>query len=245
MKLAVCESFSLGGWLCGGVWTFNGNAGKALWPNDATADLVLERLDNEQVIIRRTDTWEKSLGVTAVYTGKRSGHRLEGQVTYSWPGHWPEPKKGTWSATVDTVNDSRTSAASSAAHARGPFPDISGVWQLVQPGRGEARNYSSIDAYTTERSNQDNLGSKNTAPAVAILQDGSDVTMVLVLGGHPRTLTFRGHVESGSLISGQSCESSLSKDNPFCLLEPVATTNLDSSHVSRYCRQPKEQNALP
>jgi hypothetical protein len=230
MKLAVCEGFSLGVWLCGGVWTFNGNTGKAQWPNDATADLVLEGFDNEQVTIRRTDTWEKSLGVTAVYTGKRNGHRLDGQVTYSWPGHWPEPKKGTWSATIDSVSDSRPSA-SATAHARGGFPDLNGVWQLVQPGRGEPKNYSSIDAYTSERSNQDNLGSKNTAPAVAIIQHDSDVTLVLVIGGHPRSLTFRGHIESSSLISGHSCDSSPSKDDPFCLLETLTTTILDPTHV--------------
>jgi len=171
----------------------------------ATADLAIERFDNGQVLIKRTDTGI-SLGLTAVYTGKRNGHRIEGQAVYTWPEKWPEPKKGTFSATIDEASEAALTPPSTF---RGLFPDLSGNWRL--------------EPATT--------GGHESGLAVAVVQNDADVNMVLLVGGQPRTFSYRGHFESATLISGQTCNSSLDKDYPHCLLESSPTAVLSSSLI--------------
>lgn len=63
IRLAECEAS-----LCGGLWTLDGTAGKARWPNDVVAELSVERFDQNKVL-RRKDTAGPFVGLTAVYTG--------------------------------------------------------------------------------------------------------------------------------------------------------------------------------
>jgi hypothetical protein len=81
IRLAECEAF-----LCGGLWTLNGTAGKAQWPNDVVAELSVERFDKDQMLVHRKDIAGPFVGLTAVYTGVVRNQRVEGDVTYSWSG---------------------------------------------------------------------------------------------------------------------------------------------------------------
>jgi hypothetical protein len=163
MRLAGCEGISRELWFCGGVWTFTGSTGKGQWPNDATADLTIERFDDEHVVIRRTDTGS-SQGLTALYTGKHDGHRIHGDVVYTWPAQWPEPKRGTFSVTMENPLESPPPARHS-----GPFPDLSGMWGPA-PGTG-----------------------LDSSLSLAVFQTGADLEMILVVGGQPRTFSYLGH----------------------------------------------------
>ena len=85
-----------------GRWTLQGRTGRASWRSGASASLDVERFDGSGVVIRRTDLPTSSTrGLTAVYTGKIEGNRIEGTVTWKWPGHWNNhPAEGFWSATI-------------------------------------------------------------------------------------------------------------------------------------------------
>ena len=90
-----------------GTWTFTGNEGIGKWQHGAIADLTVQQFDPAWVIIRRTDSSGISAGLTAVYLGKIVGNRVEGTVTWTWPGHWGnQPAKGTWYATFDDPTSS-------------------------------------------------------------------------------------------------------------------------------------------
>jgi len=191
MRLVGCEGVSTELRFCGGVWTFTGTTGKAKWPNNATADLTIERFDDEQVVIRRTDTGS-SQGLTAVYTGKRKGYRIEGEVVYTWPAQWPEPKQGTFSVISENPEE-----FASTAHPKGPFPDVSGIWGLAK----------------------ESTGGRESGISVAIFQNGAEIKMVALSGGQARTFSYLGHFESNTLISGQTCDSSYDKAHPYCILD--------------------------
>lgn len=90
----------------GGTWVFHGSAGEAQWRNGDAAKLVIERFDAGGIDIRRIDVANSSsYGLTAVYTGKLRGDRIEGSVVWSWNGHWDgRHPSGPWSATVQNVS---------------------------------------------------------------------------------------------------------------------------------------------
>lgn len=72
-----------------GTWKFSGILGTADWNNGAEARGVVERFDEGGVDIRRIDLPNSSsYGQTAVYTGTVHGDRIEGDVVWSWNGHW-------------------------------------------------------------------------------------------------------------------------------------------------------------
>jgi hypothetical protein len=81
------------------VWTFTGAEGLGRWSNGASANLTVQQFDPGWVIIRRTDPSGTSAGLTGVYIGKLHGNRVEGTVTWRWPGHWNKEVQGTWYAT--------------------------------------------------------------------------------------------------------------------------------------------------
>lgn len=85
------------------AWEFHGVSGDGKWNNGAFAKIVIERFDADGVIIRRIDLpTSSSNGLTAVYTGRRHGNRVEGAVVWSWSGHWNDKHpSGHWSATVE------------------------------------------------------------------------------------------------------------------------------------------------
>jgi hypothetical protein len=81
------------------TWTFLSTQGTGQWPSGDLANLIVERFDNDSVMIRRADSTGSSAGLTVVYTGTRHGDRVGGDFTSSWPGHW-DTKSGNWYATV-------------------------------------------------------------------------------------------------------------------------------------------------
>src|SRR6185369_12585209 len=103
--LRVCEGQNPQ--ICG-TWTFSGSQGTGRWDNGAVADLIVQQFDSNWVIIRRSDGPEGATpGLTAIYRGKLSHDRIEGTVTWTWPGHWKKQVDGTWSS---SLNDSSSLA---------------------------------------------------------------------------------------------------------------------------------------
>jgi len=81
------------------TWTFLGKQGNGQWPSGAVANLSVENLDGDTVVIRRADSTGSAAGLTAVYNGTRHGDRIGGEFTSSWPGHW-NSMSGNWYATI-------------------------------------------------------------------------------------------------------------------------------------------------
>jgi hypothetical protein len=206
IRLAECEAF-----LCGGLWTLKGPEGKAQWPNDVVAELAVERFDQDKVLIHRKDVAGPSLGLTAVYTGVLRDLRVEGDVTYSWSGHWSESKTSKWAAALDPAHaPAASNATSAAARPRGPFPDLNGVW-----------------LYTDRGSN-----GKQLSIAFALVQHGEDVTMVEMQTGLLQVVTFLGHLDGRTSLSGHSCGPAFSAHHPNCIPDSIVTTTLlDPSHL--------------
>ena len=86
-----------------GTWKFSGVMGIADWNSGAEARVVVERFDKDGVDIRRIDLPNSSsYGQTAVYKGTVHGDRIEGDVVWSWSGHWnDEHLAGHWSAVIE------------------------------------------------------------------------------------------------------------------------------------------------
>jgi len=88
-----------------GMWSFHGIIGDAHWANGAVAKVVVEKFDEDGVLIRRIDQpGSTTFGVTAVYKGTVHGDRIEGTVVWSWSGHWDDTHpSGQWSGTMQGV----------------------------------------------------------------------------------------------------------------------------------------------
>lgn len=102
MRLVECEGDQCkpggGG---SGTWLVEGNQGYAQWRYGAIANLAVE-VSGDDITIHRTDpAGSYSGGLTAVYRGTRTGSRIDGTVTWTWPGHWSESPSGSWYATID------------------------------------------------------------------------------------------------------------------------------------------------
>ncbi len=125
---------------CGALWTFHGNEGIGNWGNGTRANLRVERFDTQGAVIQRTDVSGKTVGLTATYTGKRNGNRVEGDVTWTWPDHMSAPAKGKWSATFEDPDPAPVTAqAAPPAHSQASSSassDLSGVWQSDHPASG-------------------------------------------------------------------------------------------------------------
>lgn len=115
-----------------GSWKFNGVLGSAQWNNGAEARVVIERFDEGGVDIRRIDMpLSTSYGLTAVYTGTLRGDRIEGDVVWSWSGHWnDEHPIGHWSAVIE-----RPASSPPAEAIKIPSPLIECEADQCAPGR--------------------------------------------------------------------------------------------------------------
>jgi hypothetical protein len=95
-----CET-SRYGTFCG-TWVWNGEYFDASWENGATAKLMVERFDENLVILTREDDAGESMGLTARYEGNPNGNAIEdGIVTGRW--HWNAGRmhNQTWSWTAN------------------------------------------------------------------------------------------------------------------------------------------------
>src|SRR5579863_6994608 len=73
--------------------------GNGQWPSGEFANLSVENVDADTVVIHRADSTGSAAGLTAVYKGTRHGDRIGGEFTASWPGHW-NSISGNWNATI-------------------------------------------------------------------------------------------------------------------------------------------------
>jgi hypothetical protein len=90
-----------------GIWIFRGSKGEGYWAKDKQiANLTIERFDLGGVVIRREDLPNSSSpGFVATYEGRLHDGRIEGKVTASWLGHFPNgsppgTSSYTWYGTV-------------------------------------------------------------------------------------------------------------------------------------------------
>ena len=86
------------------TWTFLGKQGNGQWPSGDIANLSVDTLEGDSVVIQRADSAGTSAGLTAIYRGTRHGERIGGEFTSAWPGHW-QAKSGNWYATIEPSGD--------------------------------------------------------------------------------------------------------------------------------------------
>jgi hypothetical protein len=83
-----------------GIWKWNNGHFDASWNNGAIATLSVQ-FAAQSVTFNRTDSKGSTPGLTAVYTGQISSEGCSinnGQVTWTWPGHFAQPPTGAWKA---------------------------------------------------------------------------------------------------------------------------------------------------
>ena len=121
-KLVECESWTQ----CNGTFIFHGTrSGLAGWEHGQVAQLHIREITDKTVIIDRTGP---APGFTAVYTGTLEGDVVQGDVTWTWPGHFPQPYHGHWLA---SANGGALQAAL-VAHNGVPLATIEGTWLANQ-----------------------------------------------------------------------------------------------------------------
>jgi hypothetical protein len=164
-----------------GTWIFHGMTGVARQPNGAVGDLTIERFDAGGVVIRRVERANSAAaGLTAVYVGKVHDGRVDGTLTATWPGHFPNANprdviKGPWFAmTPRTACDAAPSDAQSAMETGGmalrfqkPAPALQCFLFAAKQGNGPAKALVGI-MY------RDGIGTAvNTAEALQWLKAGA------------------------------------------------------------------------
>jgi len=91
-SLQECETYTSE--ICGRL-TRVGDRFNAQWNNGASATLIVERWDDDALVLTRQDAQGSSAGLTARYEGVPIGNHVEGSVTWNWNGAtWC----GTWTA---------------------------------------------------------------------------------------------------------------------------------------------------
>jgi TPR repeat protein len=134
-------------------WAFQGKQGTGKWAFGAVAKLVVEHFDATTVTIHRTDSSGADTGLNAIYTGTRTGHLVEGTVSWAWPGH--PAGKTNWHAILAPPPQASKSPSEKNAppsHASfysfcedtgnacdGPSPKSRYIWSL-ESGHGLALN---------------------------------------------------------------------------------------------------------
>lgn len=96
--MVECEANACGSWDFTSPGSYN-----AYWPNGSWAALTIERFDTGGIVIHRNDTTGSTQGLTAVYAGTMAGDKLQGQVVWSWPGHWKTTKQSQFTATITSA----------------------------------------------------------------------------------------------------------------------------------------------
>jgi len=167
-RLTECETHA-----CGGDWRFSGRDGMAYWPNGVQAELTIDRFDSQQLVIRRTDISRATLGMTVVYAGRVDGQHVEGDATYSWPGHWPKPVVVQWSASIEERPALSSTEPLHAAALPPPAPITSPAAAsatsasptVTAPRPGAAASASNEDAWVPQTRLALVIGNSRYAPA--------------------------------------------------------------------------------
>jgi hypothetical protein len=94
LNITECEGDNV----CG-TWTFLGLLGDGQWPSGEAANLSVQHVATDSVVIHRADWKGPSAGLTAVYRGTRHGDRLVGNFTATLPGQ-KDSVTGDWHATI-------------------------------------------------------------------------------------------------------------------------------------------------
>jgi len=104
-------------------WSFNGTAGTITSPTDATgAQLTIESMDGEKIVIHRVDSSGPTAGRSGTYTGTIQGSHINGTVEWVWPEHPGYPVTGVWSAVLPDQPGSASVSAESEPEAAQAFP---------------------------------------------------------------------------------------------------------------------------
>jgi hypothetical protein len=171
------------------TWTFLGEQGNGQWPSGDVANLSVESLDGDNVVIRRADSTGSSAGLTAVYKGVRRDDRIGGEFTSSWPGHWNN-KSGNWYATIGKAAHSLPSVMHfCAAHC------LTFTWE-----NGQYTNYTNLPGQWGEK-------------RVLVVESFTRESVVLRrtdTGSYPLTAVMTGQIssEGNSIVNGLSNGSS-------------------------------------
>ncbi len=124
-----------------GAWIFQGKAGRGVWYDGAYAELKVDYLDENTVIITRTDVEGRSKGLTARYTGQFDGDEIHGSVTWTWPAVWGDKKPtGEWEAKFEHVSaDEALQRGKEAAAAGDTIEAKRWSFEAAQGGNQEAQ----------------------------------------------------------------------------------------------------------
>ena len=120
-----------------GIFRLNGKTGSASWPNGAEAQFLIERLDKDSLVIRRTDPPISTVpGLSGLYLGKLDGSHASGTVAWSWHGG---ETHGVWSAVTNLTEISaltvhRTPSRTGDGHRAVPpaLADLNGTWETTK-----------------------------------------------------------------------------------------------------------------
>lgn len=83
------------------AWSFDGTTGTITSPsNDTGAELAIESMDQDKIVIHRVDRAGSTAGQSATYTGSIHGSRINGTVQWDWPDHPGSQTSGTWAAVL-------------------------------------------------------------------------------------------------------------------------------------------------
>jgi len=83
-----------------GTWTLSGREYLASWSSGAKGTVSVTSFDGHSIALHRFDAADSiTPGLTADYLGEVDGGKMQGKVTFTWPGHIPPVGYGTWDAT--------------------------------------------------------------------------------------------------------------------------------------------------
>jgi hypothetical protein len=118
------------------VWTFAGDKGEARWPAGQVAALTWETGENGAISIHRNDIGGLSKGLTAIYSGTRTGGRVVGDVTWTFAdGH---QASGKWSSDIDSVTIEQARTRSERALEKGAGLELM-RWLLAGAALGDGQ----------------------------------------------------------------------------------------------------------
>jgi hypothetical protein len=110
------------------TWTFENNHAEGHWSNGGVAELTIKEFSGS-VKIERVDEAGTGQGIKALYTGVRNGDRIDGTLSWVWPGH----QSGTtnWHATIQRPMPAPNTLATNGPLTTFMYPGTNYRTQLV------------------------------------------------------------------------------------------------------------------